>query len=111
MIRHRILGLIFAIWQDILPKLEVVMETTLDKFGRIVIPKRVRDDLGLKPGAVFKIEQVNQKILMKPVNEEPRVVVKNGVLVFSGTATGDLVGAIQVHRQKRLIKAGSVNRK
>jgi len=28
------------------------METTLDKFGRIVIPKRVRDDLGLKPGAV-----------------------------------------------------------
>jgi AbrB family looped-hinge helix DNA binding protein len=82
------------------------METTLDKFGRIVIPKRVRNDLDLKPGAVFKIEQADQRILLEPVNEEPHLVVKNGVLVFSGTATGDLVGTIQTHRQERLGKAG-----
>jgi AbrB family looped-hinge helix DNA binding protein len=87
------------------------METTLDKFGRIVIPKRVRDDLGLKPGAVLQIEQADQRILMEPVHEGPHVVVKNGVLVFSGTATGDIVGAIQAHRQERLSKAGSVIRK
>jgi len=87
------------------------METTLDKFGRIVIPKRVRDDLDLKPGAVLQIEQADQKILIEPVNEEPHVVVKNGVLVFSGTATGDLVDAIQAHRQERLGQAGSVIRK
>lgn len=87
------------------------METTLDKFGRIVIPKRVRDDLGLKPGAVFKIEQADQRILMEPVNEEQHVVVKNGVLVFSGTATGDIVGAIQAHRKERLSEAGSAMRK
>ena len=83
------------------------METTLDKFGRIVIPKRVRDDLGLKPGAILKIEQADQGILMEPVNEGPHVVVKNGVLVFSGTPTGDIVGAIQLNRQERLKKAGS----
>jgi len=87
------------------------VETTLDKFGRIVIPKRVRDDLGLKPGAVFKIEQADQRILMEPVNEEQHVVVKNGVLVFSGTATGDIVGAIQAHRKERLSEAGSAMRK
>jgi AbrB family looped-hinge helix DNA binding protein len=83
------------------------METTLDKFGRIVIPKRVRDDLGLKPGAVLQIEQADQKILMEPVNEGPHVVVKDGVLVFTGTATGDIVGAIQLHRQERLSKLGA----
>jgi AbrB family looped-hinge helix DNA binding protein len=83
------------------------METTLDKFGRIVIPKRVRDDLGLKPGAVLQIEQADQRILVELVNEGPRVVVKNGVLVFSGTATGDIVGAIQVNRQERLSEVGS----
>ena len=83
------------------------METILDKFGRIVIPKRVRDDLGLKPGAVLKIEQADQGILMEPVNEGPHMVVKNGVLVFSGTATGDIVGAIEVNRQGRLKKVGS----
>jgi AbrB family looped-hinge helix DNA binding protein len=83
------------------------METTLDKFGRIVIPKRVRDDLGLKPGAVLQIEQADQRILVEPVNEGPHVVVKNGVLVFSGTATGDIVGAIRVNRQERLSEVGS----
>jgi len=87
------------------------METTLDKFGRVVIPKRVRDDLGLKPGAVLQIEQADQKILMEPANEKPHVVVKNGVLVFSGTATGDIVAAIQANRQGRLEKVGSGTRK
>jgi len=83
------------------------LETTLDKFGRIVIPKRVRDDLGLKPGAVLQIEQADQRILMEPVNEGPHVVVKDGVLVFTGTATGNIVGAIQLHRQERLSKVGA----
>jgi AbrB family looped-hinge helix DNA binding protein len=87
------------------------METTLDRFGRVVIPKRVRDDLGLKPGAVLQIEQADQRILMEPVHEGPHVVVKNGVLVFSGTATGDIVGAIQGNRQARLEKIGSGARK
>lgn len=87
------------------------METTLDKFGRIVIPKRVRDDLGLKPGAALKIEQNDQRILMEPVNGEPHVVVKSGVLVFLGTETGDLVGAIHAHRQERLSEVVSGIRK
>jgi AbrB family looped-hinge helix DNA binding protein len=87
------------------------VETTLDKFGRIVLPKSVRDDLGLKPGAVLKIEQADQKIFMQQINEEPHLVVKNGVLVFSGTATEDLVGATQAHRQKRLSEAGSAMKK
>lgn len=86
------------------------METTLDKFGRVVIPKRVRDDLGLKPGSVLQIEQADQRILIEPVGDEPHLVVKNGVLVFSGTATGDIMGAIQVHRQGRLEKVGSGKR-
>jgi len=83
------------------------METTLDKFGRVVIPKRLREDLGLQPGAVLQINQEDQKIFMEPVYEEPLMVVKKGVLVFQGTATGDIEGAIKDHRQKRLRKAGS----
>ena len=83
------------------------METTLDRFGRVVIPKRMRDDLGLKAGALLKIEQDDQRILMEPVNEEPQLVVKDGVLVFTGTATGDIAGAIQLHRQEHLSKISS----
>ena len=82
------------------------MKTTLDKFGRVVIPKRVREDLGLQPGAVLRIKQDEQKIFMEPVNEEPQMVLKKGVLVFQGTAMGDIEGAIKDHRQKLLSKAG-----
>ena len=78
------------------------METTLDRFGRIVIPKQVRDDLGLKPGAVLEIEEVEQNVLLKPIHGEPHVVTKDGVLVFSGTAIGDIVEAIRSHRRERL---------
>lgn len=77
------------------------MQTTLDRFGRVVIPKQVRDDLGLKPGAVLEIEEVEQKIFLKPMHGEPHVVTKDGVLVFSGTAIGDIVGAIRSHRRER----------
>lgn len=68
------------------------METTLDKFGRIVIPKRVRDDLGLKPGAVLQIEQAEQKILMGPVNEGSQVVVKMEYWYFQALQLGILWG-------------------
>ena len=80
------------------------METTLDRFGRVVILKRVRDGLGLKPGTVLEIEEVEQKIFLKPIDGEPHVVTKVGVLVFSGTATGDIVGVIRAHRKERLSK-------
>ena len=42
------------------------METTLDKFGRIVIPKEIRDDFNLKPGSQIRIEESEQTIILKP---------------------------------------------
>lgn len=64
------------------------METVIDKFGRVVIPKRLREDLDLKPGSALQVEELNGGILLRPVQEEPQVRVKNGVLVFSGLAGG-----------------------
>lgn len=31
------------------------MEVTIDKFGRILIPKKIREALGLKPGQILEI--------------------------------------------------------
>ena len=83
------------------------METTLDRFGRVVIPKRLREDLGLHPGSVLQIKQDDQKIYIEPMHEEPRMAVKKGVLVYQGVATGDIERAIKDHRQERLNKAAS----
>jgi AbrB family looped-hinge helix DNA binding protein len=38
------------------------METTIDRAGRVVIPKPIRDAAGLKPGAALSIEYRDGRI-------------------------------------------------
>jgi len=80
------------------------METTLDKFGRVVIPKEIRDDLSLKPGEVLQIEISGDEVILKLLREEPALRMKEGVLVFSGVAPGNLRDAIRIHREEYLKK-------
>ncbi len=80
------------------------MATRLDKYGRVVLPKDIRDHLNLKPGQELKVEKVDEKVILRPLKKEPPLRVKNGVLVFSGLATGDIAGAVKQHREGRLKK-------
>ena len=80
------------------------MATRLDKFGRVVLPKNIRDNLDLKPGQELKVESIDEKVILKPVKKELPLHIKNGVLVFSGVATGDIVDAVKQHREGRLKK-------
>ena len=80
------------------------METALDKFGRIVIPKKIRDDFNLKPGSQIRIEENEQAIILKPVAGEPSLRWKDGVLVFSGAPIGDLDKALEKHRGGRQLE-------
>ncbi len=56
-------------------------ETTIDRFGRIVLPKEIRDDLGLEPGVVIAVEERGEDILLKAKTDEPGLVRKGAVLV------------------------------
>ncbi len=77
------------------------MKTTLDKAGRIVLPKKVRDRLHLKPGAKFKLEVVGEKIEIE--QEAPSVkVVRNrhGRRVVVGWESFDAAKAVrQMHEE------------
>ena len=42
------------------------MEATLDRFGRIVIPKKIRDDFNLQAGTQIYIEETEQAIILTP---------------------------------------------
>ena len=78
------------------------METTLDKFGRIVIPKEIRDYFNLRPGSQIRIEESEQTIILKPVVGEPNLHYKDGLLVFSGVPMGGLEKTLEKHREDRL---------
>jgi AbrB family looped-hinge helix DNA binding protein len=85
---------------------EDLMETTLDRFGRIVIPKAVRDDLGLRPGSVLELRESGDDLLLSPRRDEPDLVREEGVLVYTGEATGDLEDAVEQQRRHRLRRLG-----
>ena len=80
------------------------MKTRLDKFGRVVLPKDIRDHLNLKPGQVLKIERTGEEVILKPAEKEPHFHMKDGVLVFSGAVSGDIEKAVKHHREGRLKK-------
>ena len=78
-----------------------IKETIVDRFGRIVIPKKIRDDFNLKAGSQIRFEETEQGIVLKPVHGEPNLHWKDGLLVFSGSGLGDLGDALKKHREER----------
>ena len=80
------------------------MKTTIDKFGRLVVPKDIRDRLGLKPGVEIEIEAQESEIVIRQKEHQPPLQVEDGVLVFSGTATADLTESLRRQREERIDK-------
>lgn len=77
------------------------MEATLDRFGRIVIPKKIRENFHLQAGSPIRIEEGEGGIILKPVEGEPSLIKKDGVLVFSGKTVGNIEAAIEENREGR----------
>ncbi len=55
-----------------------IMEVTIDKFGRILIPKKIREMLGLKPGQVLELvtDQTSRKLDLRLPAEPSSMDVK-----------------------------------
>ncbi len=62
------------------------MELQLDKSGRIVLPKPLRQRLGVKAGSKFVATEAAEGLLLKPVILRPSLVKRNGLLVHTGVA-------------------------
>ena len=60
------------------------MNVKIDKAGRIVLPKPVRDRLRLRQGSDLEIEERPEGLLLKPVDRRPSMVQKNGIWVHLG---------------------------
>lgn len=57
------------------------MRAVIDQAGRIVIPKALRDGLGLQPGSTVDISAYGAGVLVIPGGRTARLVEEDGVLV------------------------------
>ncbi len=62
----------------------------IDPAGRIVLPKKVRQDLAIKAGDMFKVSIQGAAVTLTPEKEASGFIRKGKALVFSTPGSGTL---------------------
>jgi AbrB family looped-hinge helix DNA binding protein len=62
------------------------MELRIDKAGRIVVPKTLRERLGFKPDTELEAVEQPDGVLLKRVGQQPSMVKVDGLWVHQGRA-------------------------
>lgn len=78
------------------------MRISIDKAGRVVLPKAVREQYGLDSGTILEVEGSDEAIILRPIHEQPSVREKDGFLVFSATVDEDLSDVVNRMREERI---------
>ena len=60
------------------------MEAKVDSVGRVVLPKALRDALGLRAGSTVNITRYGSGLQLIPSTRTARLVDESGVLVATG---------------------------
>ena len=80
-----------------------VMMITIDRAGRIVVPKSLRERFNLVAGTELEIEASGECLHLRKVGAEPALARKKGILVHHGGERVDLDVAafIRAERESR----------
>jgi AbrB family looped-hinge helix DNA binding protein len=65
------------------------MEAVIDQAGRIVLPKPIRDALGLLPGTRVDISAYGAGVQIVPAGRTARLIEEDGALVAAGETPVD----------------------
>jgi AbrB family looped-hinge helix DNA binding protein len=88
------------------------MTVKIDRDGRVILPKSVRDRLGLTAGRELEIQETPEGVLLRSSDRKPSLVKKGSFLVHTGEIPegDDILKAIDEDREERVRKAwGPVN--
>ena len=84
----------------------MVAKLTLDKAGRVVLPKPLRDELNLSPGDTLELETSGDLITLHPIRATTPLQKERGVWVIrtgedlSGSVVEDTIRQIREERER-----------
>ena len=82
------------------------MELSIDKFGRVVLPKKLREHLGVGVGLKVEANETPDGILLKPVRRVSGLMRKDGILIHRGSGGDnshiDWERLVEDERQERI---------
>ncbi len=80
------------------------MNLKIDRAGRIVVPKPIRQRLGLQPNTEIEIVEQADGVLLRPLEHQAPMIKENGRWVHLGQidATYDLNRLIDDVREERI---------
>jgi AbrB family looped-hinge helix DNA binding protein len=76
------------------------VKTTIDKAGRVVVPKKLRDRYNLHAGSVLELEPEANGFRVTVAGIEPSMVRERGILVHHGPATVAVDVAVFLNRAR-----------
>jgi len=84
---------------------------TIDKAGRLVLPKRLRNEMRLEAGDDLLVESVGDTITLRPIRLQPALQKELGVWVYQGERTresiSDLIDQVREERIRGLLSPES----
>jgi len=83
------------------------MTLKIDKAGRVILPKPIRDRFGLRAGSDLEVKETPEGVLLKPADRRPSLIKKGSFWVHTGElpAGYDILKAIDDDRDERMRKA------
>ena len=99
----------YGIRRGTLPPMSATL--TLDKAGRLVLPKLIRDRLHLRAGAKLRLEVVGEKLELTQEAAEVKIVKRGKRRVIVGWEGFDAAQAVREAREDYLDRLAAFPRK
>lgn len=81
------------------------IEVSIDNHGGILLPKELKNRLGLLPGMTMVVEEVDKKrVCLRVRSESPELVDKQGITVVRAESSEDLTNVTRRAHDRRLSK-------
>jgi bifunctional DNA-binding transcriptional regulator/antitoxin component of YhaV-PrlF toxin-antitoxin module len=81
------------------------MELSIDKFGRVLLPKKLREHLGVGKSLKVEVKEMPNGVLLTPVRHGSGLMRKDGILILRGGGDDSHINwdtLVQDEREERI---------